>query len=78
VIYMGEDASEGQIEATAKTVAEFLHRTAANPSEGLAARQRLAVWFRGNNGDIHSFDTHRYAKIDQTGDASEFDIGREQ
>ena len=78
VIYMGEDASEGQIEATAKTVAEFLHRTAANPGEGLAARQRLAVWFRGNNGDIHSFDSHRYAKIDQTGDASEFDIGREQ
>lgn len=78
VIYMGEDVSYGQVEATAKTVAEFLHRTTATPSEGLTARQRLAVWFRGNNGDIHCFDTHRYAKIDQTGNASEFDIGREQ
>jgi hypothetical protein len=78
VIYMGEEASDGQIEATAKTVAEFLHRTAANPNEGLAARQRLAVWFRGNNGEIDCYDTHRYAKIDQTGDTSEFDIGREQ
>jgi len=78
VIYMGEEASEGQIEATAKTVAEFLHRTAANANEALSARQRLAVWFRRDNGTIDCYDTHRYAKIDQTGDASEFDIGRER
>ena len=78
VIYMGEEASDGQIEATAKTIAEFLHRAAANPNEGLAARQRLAVWFRGEGGEIDCYDTHRYTKIDQTGDISEFDIGREQ
>jgi len=78
VIYMGEEASDRQIEATAKTIAEFLHRTAATPNEGLSARQRLAVWFRRDNGEIDCYDPHRYAKIDQTGDTSEYDIGREQ
>ena len=78
VIYMGEEASIGQIQATAKTVAEFLQRETADPRDGLAAKQRLAVWYRGHDGQIACYDTHRYAKIDQTSAASEFDIGREQ
>lgn len=77
VIYMGEDTSDTDIEDTAKTVAEYLHRKSANPDDSRVARQRLAVWYRDNDG-IALYDSHRYVRIDQTGDASEFDIGRER
>jgi len=76
VIYMGEESSAAQIEETAKTVAENLRRAFPDPDENLLARQRLAVWFRENE-EIALCDPHRYVKIDQTGNTSEFDIGRE-
>ncbi len=76
VIYLGEEATTAEIEAIAKRVAEFLHRSASSPDESRLIRQRLAVWFR-TNGNISLFDSHRYVMIDQTGHTSEFDIGRE-
>lgn len=76
VIYMGEECSAAQIEAAAMTVAEYLHRTSPGHDESLTAKQRLAVWFR-ENGEIKLFESHRYVKIDQTDNTSEFDIGRE-
>ena len=76
VIYMGEEANHTQIAATAKTIAEFLNRGFADPKESRSARQRLAVWFRENE-EIVLYDPHQYVKFDQTGDTSEFDIGRE-
>lgn len=76
VIYMGEDSSAAQIEATAKTVAEYLNRSFPDSNKSLFAKQRLAVWFRENE-KIALYHPHRYVKIDQTGDTSEFDIGRE-
>ena len=74
VIYMGEEANHNQIEATAKTVAEFLHRAFPNPDESISAKQRLAVWFRDAE-EIELFDAHLYVKIDQPRTTSEFDIG---
>ena len=76
VIYMGEESSIEQIEAAAKKVAEYIHRASSDTNQSLSAKQRLAVWFRENN-EITLYDSHRYVRIDQTGDASEFDIGRE-
>lgn len=59
-----------------RIAAENLHRASGNTGESLRAKQRLAVWFRKDNA-IALNDSHRYTKIDQTGDMSEFDIGRE-
>lgn len=76
VVYMGEEANFERVEATARRLAEFLQRTFSNPDESLEARQRLAVWYRDDNAKIVSFGVHNYARIDKTGDRSEFDIGR--
>jgi hypothetical protein len=75
---MGEESEAGQIEAVAKRVAEFLQRGYADPRESLAARQRVAVWFRDANGEVVLLPMDRYIRIDKTGDASEVDFGREQ
>ena len=75
VIYMGEECSDRQVEETARTAAEYLHRGQTNPKDSLAVRQRLAVWFR-QNGQMKLLDPHRYVQIDQTGDTSEMDIGK--
>jgi hypothetical protein len=74
---MGDEANHTQIEATAKRVAEFLHRGCTDPRMSRAARQRLAVWFRENE-EIVPLDPNRYVKFDEAGDTSEFDIGREK
>jgi len=77
VIYMGEEVSQDKVEATFKGMAEKLQRAFSSPDESLSARQRLAVWFRDHEG-INLFEPHRYVKIDQECDTSEFDIGREK
>lgn len=78
VIYMGEDCSAAQIEATEKHVANFIHKSSSDVDQSLLARQRLHLWFRDASGVIVSYKLHRYVKIDQTGDKSQFDIGREE
>ena len=77
VIYMGEECSAAQIEATAKMVAEHLRRASHNDDESRSVRQRLAVFF-GEHGEINLFAPNRYINFDQTDNASEVDIGREQ
>jgi hypothetical protein len=76
VIYMGEESSDSQIEATAKRAAEYLRRGSLDPDESRSAIQRIAVWYRKGN-EIALYDHHRYVQIDQTGEASEFDTGRQ-
>lgn len=76
VIYMGEESDDSQIDATAMRAAEYLHRTSLNPSEARAVMQRIAVWYRAGN-KVSLYDHHRHVKIDQGGEASQFDIGRE-
>lgn len=75
-IYMGEGSNSSQVDEVSRIAAENLHRASGNTGESLRAKQRLAVWFRKDNA-IALNDSHRYTKIDQTGDMSEFDIGRE-
>ena len=75
-LYMGEDSNVTHIEATAKKLAEYLHRGTSDIYESLCAKQRLAVYYRQGD-EIVLYDPHRYVKIDQTGEVSEFDIGRE-
>jgi hypothetical protein len=75
-IYMGEGSNSSQVDKVSRVAAEHLHRASGNAGESLRAKQRLAVWFRKDNA-ITLNDPHRYAKIDQTGEISEFDIGRE-
>jgi|SRR5579859_211624 len=75
-IYMGEGSSTGQIDKVSRRAAENLHRTSRDGRESLRAKQRLAVWFRQGDTIVLN-DPNRYVKIDQTGDISEFDIGRE-
>jgi hypothetical protein len=78
LVYMGEDSYVEQVEETVKKIADYLFRTAPDADQSRFAQQRLAVWFRDENGEIELYDPHRYVKIDQTGEFSEFDIGREE
>ncbi len=76
VIYMGEESNDSQVEATAKRVAEYLHRWSKDQNERRSVLQRIAVWYRKDN-EISLYDHHQHVQIDKTGDISEFDIGRE-
>ena len=75
VVYMGEDCNDQQTEDTLRKIADYLYRSSTNTDQSLSARQRLAVWFRDDSGDIVQYDPQRYVKFDQTDDTSEFDIG---
>lgn len=77
-IYMGEDSSFNQIEAVAKKAAEYLNKSFSNPDDSHNARQRLAVWYRDNNGQTRQYARYNFVKFDAPGDKSEFDIGREK
>jgi hypothetical protein len=77
VIYMGEGYNLDRVREIKKRAATFLQRSVNDPDHSIAARQRLAVWFR-DGGVIKLCDPHEYIQIDQTGDASEFDISRDQ
>ena len=76
VIYMGEEASATQIDEVRRKAAEYLHRKSAGAHASLLAKQRLAVWSR-ENGELVLHEPYRYVMIDQTGDTSEVDVGRE-
>lgn len=77
VIYMGEDYSDSHIEAIEKCVANFLHKSSSDRDQSLSAQQRLHVWFRDGTGAVIPYKPHRNVKIDQTGNRSPLDIGRE-
>lgn len=77
VIYLGEGYSVQRVKEIKKTAAEYLHRSVKDPKESLSVRQRLAVWYR-DGGEVTLCEPHEYVQIDQTGDTSEFDIGREK
>ena len=76
-IYMGEESTLEQIEATKARVAEYLHRASSDPDQSHSARQRLHIWFRNVQGQIKLYDPYSYVKIDQAGDTSALDLGRE-
>ena len=78
VIYMGEESSPTQIEAIKKRVADFLHKSSSDIDQSRSAQQRLHVWFRNEKGTIILYKPYRDVKIDQTGNISPFDIGREE
>jgi hypothetical protein len=77
VIYLGEETPIEQVEAVFTFAASFLQRSASNPDESLAARQRLAVWHRDVNGQTVLFGSQKYNNYSKPAAASEFDIGRE-
>jgi len=77
VIYMGEGYNLDRVREIKKRAATFLQRSVNDPDDSIAARQRLAFWFR-DGGVIKLCDPYEYVQIDRTGDASELDISREQ
>lgn len=78
VIYMGEESGIAQAESIFKYAAAFLQRGFADHNESHNARQRLAVWYRGDQGGIELYGRERFISYTSPGDATEFDIGREQ
>jgi hypothetical protein len=78
VIYMGEECSLTRVEATEKHMADFLHQSSSDINQSLAAQQRLHIWFCDGTGTVKPYKPHRNVKIDQTGNRSPFDIGREE
>jgi hypothetical protein len=77
LIYMGEESGTAQVEAIYKYAAAFLQRGFSDPNESHNARQRLAVWYRGDGGKIELYSRDRFSNYSSPGDAPEFDIGRE-
>jgi hypothetical protein len=77
VIYMGEECSLTHVEATEKHMADFLHKSSSDIDQSLSAQQRLHIWYCDRTGAVIPYKTHRYVKIDKTGNRSPFDIGRE-
>jgi hypothetical protein len=75
-IYLGEETNTNQIDAVSTRIAEYLRRSAANDDEGVAARQRTAVWYR-LNGELILHDRDRYLRFDDPRSGSEFDITRQ-
>lgn len=78
VIYMDEDSCIAQVEKAKKMAAESLRRFFSNKDERLSALQRLVVWYRDDDDQVVPLDPHHYVQIDETREASEFDIGRER
>ena len=76
-IYLGETVLDSQVEAVAKTAAEYLGRTFAEPDQIIQARQRLHVWYRSGDGAVTLFNPDRYLRFDEPRSASEFDIARD-
>lgn len=75
-IYMGDDVNVSQVNITAKRVAEFLQRSFASPDASDNARQRLAVWYGDDQGNVKLHDPTRYLKYNDPRSSSEFDFGR--
>jgi hypothetical protein len=78
VIYMGEGYDLTHVEETEKHIADFLHKSSLDIDQSLATKQRLHVWYRDRTGAVIPYKSRRYLKIDQTGNRSPFDIGREE
>ncbi|MBC8553519.1 MAG: hypothetical protein H8D23_28215, partial [Candidatus Brocadiales bacterium] len=78
VIYMGEECSLQDVEATEKHLADYLHKSSLDADQSITAQQRLHVWYRDQTGAIVPYRSHRYVTIDQTCNRSPFDIGRER
>lgn len=77
LIYLGEDCNLRQVEAVFKYARVFIQREFADPNDSHNARQRLAVWYRGENGHTELFGRDEANNFSMPGDAPEFDIGRE-
>jgi hypothetical protein len=75
---MDEDSCIAQVEKAKKMAAESLRRFFSNKDERLSALQRLVVWYRDDDDQVVPLDPHHYVQIDETREASEFDIGRER
>jgi hypothetical protein len=74
-VYMGEDTTVEKVEAKKKRIAEYLHRGTSSVDESLAAKQRLAVWFR-EKGNIVLVNPEEFVQIDKPDSGSQFDITR--
>lgn len=77
VIYMGEEASDMQIDRTYTITSENLRKGAQNEADGRSAMQRLAVWYRRNN-KLERYAKYSFTGIDQSGKESQLDITREK
>ncbi|QDV62038.1 hypothetical protein [Crateriforma conspicua] len=75
-IYLGDDYSETQVESIVKTVEEYLGQSLNDPDDIIEARQRLQVWYRSDEGNDVTFDSHPYVDIDDPKSGSPFDITR--
>lgn len=78
VIYMGEECSDSQIKAIEKRVEFLLHKSSSGIDQSISAKQRFHVWFRNGTGAVVPHNPRRNLKIDQTGNISPLDIGREK
>jgi hypothetical protein len=77
IIYLGEEATESDVECVSNKVAEYISRSFVTHDEVLAAHQRLHVWYRNDTGEIASYDFSRYVRYDEPRTESPFDITRD-
>lgn len=77
LIYMGEEYNLDHIKATEEHIANFLYRS-SRINQSRSVLQRFHIWYRDATGEITVYEPHRYLGIDQTGEISPVDIGREE
>jgi hypothetical protein len=75
-IYLGEDVSESEVDATYTKASENIHMSFKNFDESDSARQRLAVWYRDTSGEIVMHKEDYGITIDRDTKDSAVDFGR--
>ena len=78
VVYMGEECSRDHVDATKKSIANFIHKSSSDINQSLFAQQHLHVWYRNEKGETIPYKPYQYVKIDQIDNRSPIDIGREE
>lgn len=78
VIYLGEEHTMKSIEEIAAKAADHIGQWEKTADAIVEGKQRLAVWYRDDQGHDVQYEPHRYTEYDQSHTESPVDIGREE
>lgn len=78
IIYMGETATESQMQKTRDLLDDFLRRSIKDDQKSILARQRLAIWYRDATGQVQLYEQRKLLDIDDPKTSSSLDLAREK
>jgi hypothetical protein len=77
IIYMGETATDPEMRRTRDLIDDFLRRSIRDDEKSLLARQRVAIWYRDDAGQVQLFEQRRLLNIDDPKTTSSLDVAKE-